>query len=278
MPDGSAYSILHSFTNRPDGATPFAGLVQGIDGALYGTTYAGGSNFIGTVFTINTNGSACSVLHHFLGLPYDGFSPEATLVQGTNGALYGTTVSGDTNGFGIIFKLNTNGGAYSRLYSFTNSPDGANSYASLALGGDGALYGTTDWGGRTNGGTIFKLNQDGTGYSVVYHFGGIGDGSHPFAGLTGRTAGALYGTTMSGGTNGFGTVYRLTFVPSLGLASSGQSAQVTVSGFAGQSCRLQATTNLTDWLTVTNLVLTNGSSQFLDTGGLPFRFYRIAVP
>ena len=277
MPDGSGYSILHNFTNFPDGGLPFAGVVQGVDGALYGTTSQGGSNAIGTVFSITTNGTSYSVLHSFTYLP-DGGSPEAPLLQGANGALYGVTVIGGTNLNGTVFKVNTNGSGYAQLYSFTNSPDGATPYyARLALASDGVLYGTTTWGGKTNGGTVFKLNQDGTGCSVVYHFGGPGDGSQPFAGLVSNGAGTFYGTTLNGGSNGFGTVFRLAFPPSLSIASTGPAAQLTLVGFPGQACQVQATSNFLSWQTLTNLVLTNGSAQVLDHSTLPCRFYRLRL-
>lgn len=278
MPDGSAYSILHSFTNSPDGGLPFASLVQGIDGALYGSTSIGGDFAIGTVFTIKTNGQSYSVLHNFTYLP-DGSSPESQLLQGPDGFLYGTTVSGGTNGDGTVFKLSTNGSTYARLYSFTNSPDGANPYyGAPVLGSDGFLYGTTANGGSTNSGTLYKLNPNGGGYAVVYNFGGVGDGAQPFGGLSGKGKGVFYGMTLNGGSDGFGTVYRLALSPTLQIAESGQSVQVLLRGFPGQSCWLQGTTNFTDWINVANLVLTDGAAQYIDDQSLPWRFYRAVLP
>jgi uncharacterized repeat protein (TIGR03803 family) len=219
--NGAPYSVLYSFTGTGgDGANPKAGLVQGSDGALYGTTYYGGSiNGAGTVFRIGTNGTADRVLYSFTNNG-GGFYPQVALVQGSDGALYGTTSLGGTSNAGTVFRTGTNGAAYSVLYSFTGSGgDGANPfYAGLVQGRDGALYGTTSDGGNTNAisygaGTVFRIGTNGAAYRVLYRFTGSGgssvDGAIPYAGLLQANDGALYGTTYWGGTNGFGTVFRI---------------------------------------------------------------------
>jgi uncharacterized repeat protein (TIGR03803 family) len=277
-PDGGGYSVLHSFTNAPDGMTPFAGLIQGSDGRLYGTTSGAGAYSAGTVFALGTNGGDYTVLYSFGFFP-DGTSPQAPLVEGAGGVLFGTTVSGGSNGYGMVFRLNLAGANYARLVAFTNAPDGANPYAGLTLGADGALYGVTTWGGVTNGGTIYRLSQDGSGYAIMHHLGRVPkDGTQPFASLT-AMPGGLCGTTKNGGTNGFGTIFRLTFAPSLALSLTNQAGLVSVTGFPGTACRIEASSNLASWITLTNLVLINGTGQFVDPlAGLPQRFYRAVVP
>jgi uncharacterized repeat protein (TIGR03803 family) len=104
--DGAGYTVLHNFTDRPDGANPLGGLLLR-GNTLYGTTYSGGSSRNGTVFEINTDGSGYAILKSFLGeYPKgDGANPSAGLVAGSDG-LYGTTVNGGTNNsYGTIFKL-----------------------------------------------------------------------------------------------------------------------------------------------------------------------------
>src|SRR5262249_45614449 len=136
-------TVLHQFNPaQNDGASPYSGLFLGADGALYGTTWDGGTNAQGTVFRIGKDGSGYTILHHF-GAGNDGSTTFAGPVQANDGMLYGTTYNGGKNDFGTIFKLNTNGSAYSVLYSFTNAPDGANPRGPLIQGLDGALYGTT---------------------------------------------------------------------------------------------------------------------------------------
>ncbi|MGD0649961.1 MAG: choice-of-anchor tandem repeat GloVer-containing protein, partial [Verrucomicrobiia bacterium] len=214
--DGTDYSQLHHFPDPSypyDGYHPYdeRGLVQGIDGMLYGTTYEGGSNDVGTVFTLGTNGSSYTILHHFATAGYDGQKPIAGLLIGTDGMLYGTTYFGGTNGFGTVFRLNTNGTSYAVLHHFGSiAADGQNPYYTLVVGCDEMLYGTTYNGGTSSNGTVFRLNPDGSGYARLYSFaGGPGDGAHPITDLLIQNGGTMYGTTRFGGANGLGTVFRL---------------------------------------------------------------------
>jgi len=207
--DGSDYTVLYRFKGGTDGYSPYAGLMEGSDGALYGTTSLGGSNYSwGTVFKLNRDGSAYTVLFSFPG-GADGARPQAGLIEGTDGALYGTTSSGGSNDFGTVFRLNRDGSAYTVLHRFTGGADGAHPYAGLIGASDGALYGTTTNGGTNNAGTVFKLNRDGSGYTVLRSFTGGTDGAAPYAGLTQGQDGLLYGTTLGGGSNGYGTVFTL---------------------------------------------------------------------
>src|ERR1043166_7739257 len=103
-------------------AGPQAELIQGSDGALYGTTSGGGSNYSGTVFKLNTDGSGHVTLHSFT---FGDGRPRARLVEGGDGVLYGTTPEGGSNHFGSVFKLNKDGGGYIILHSFNyNGVDG----------------------------------------------------------------------------------------------------------------------------------------------------------
>lgn len=232
--------FLKSFGSPPDdGAWPDATLVEGSDGALYGTTYFGGPNTNefhkgnGTVFKLNKDGSKYSVLYSFLGPEAgDGAIPPTglALVEGSDGALYGTTSAGgitDQNfpsGGGTAFKINTNGSGYALLHTFLGSDvgDGRNPYNGLVRGRDGVLYGTTHSGGANqlpgtwaNRGTVFKLDVDGSGYSVLYNFGSIAGDGMGANGLVEASDGVLYGTTQYGvsETNQavmtYGTVFKL---------------------------------------------------------------------
>jgi uncharacterized repeat protein (TIGR03803 family) len=208
--NGSGYQVLHSFTGT-DGANPYAGLVQGADGALYGTSYVGGTNGLGAAFKLRTDGSGYQVLHSFSNAGVDGYFPEAPLVQGADGALYGTTSYGGTNGNGTVFKLNPDGSGYQMLSSIPGvSLIGGAVPSGLVQGADGALYGITSDGGTNDHGTVFKLSPNGSGYQVLHNFTGTGgDGGYPNAGLVQGTDGALYGTTYDGGTHRQGTVFKL---------------------------------------------------------------------
>jgi uncharacterized repeat protein (TIGR03803 family) len=162
--DGTLTTIW-SF-NYANGSSPYGVLVQGSDGNLYGTAQAGGTNSYGTVFKISTSGTL-TTLYSFTGaLPEstNGFTPFGGLVQGSDGNFYGTTYYGGPAGFGTVFKITTNGDLTS-LYAFgmvTNATgqalDGANPQAALVQGTDGNFYGTTDSGGSSEDGTIFRLS------------------------------------------------------------------------------------------------------------------------
>jgi uncharacterized repeat protein (TIGR03803 family) len=262
--DGLGYTVLHAFSDWPDGAVPQAGLIQGSDGVLYGTTSQGGDYAGGTVFRLQTNGMDYSVVRSFAFTP-DGICPQAALTQGSDGRLYGTTVIGGTAGAGSIFGLDTDGNNYRQLHSFTNSPDGANSYAGLFQANDGYLHGTTVWGGITNGGTIFRVSRDGSQFAILHHFDAtLGKGSHPYAGVSSSNGGVFYGTTLQGGGFGFGTVYRLAFPPSLGISLTRGGVLITVNGSAGQRCELQSSSDFSTWKRVTDLLLTNGYAEYLE--------------
>ena len=208
-PDGTGYVQLHSFGgDATDGSVP-TGLIQGIDGSLFGTTSEGGDLNGGTVFRLNTNGASYRVLYSFGGDP-DGSQPQG-LLQAADGWLYGTCKSGGStwNGKGTVFKLAATGAGFSIIWEFVNpAVEGANPEGALVQGRDGALYGTTCYGGANSVGTVFKLSTNGATQSVLHSFSSAGaDGCYPVAGLVQGQDGALYGTASQGGTNDHGIVF-----------------------------------------------------------------------
>lgn len=194
--------VLYNFADTPDGKYPIAGLVA-LNGTFYGTTGYGGTAGNGTIFKVSTSGAE-HVLYSFSAMP-DGNIPQASLVD-MNGTLYGTTQYGGGNDLGTIFKVSTSGAEHV-LYSFAfTGSDGRYPVAGL-VDVNGALYGTTQYGGASGNGTIFKVNTSGAEH-VVYSFSGTPDGANPYAGLLALN-GTLYGTTQYGGANGNGTVFKV---------------------------------------------------------------------
>ncbi len=203
--------VLHSFGNHMDGSFPGCGLVFDAAGNLYGTTYSGGQNGMGTVFELTPDGSGGwteQVLHHFTNA--DGAFPYSGLIFDGAGNLYGTTSGGGWYNNGTVFELTpTIGGSWTEsvLHSFNNrGAGGANPVAGLLLVA-GNLYGTTGQGT----GRVFELTPIGGGSwteTVLLNFYGA-DGADPYASLIFAGAGNLYGTTVEGGTYNRGTVFEL---------------------------------------------------------------------
>jgi uncharacterized repeat protein (TIGR03803 family) len=202
------FSFGTNYTNL-DGLGPAAGLIQGTDGSLYGTTPSGGTNGLGTVFKITTN----AVYTNFFSFnDTNGATPAGALVQGSDGNLYGVTTDGGAYELGTVFKITTNG-LLTTLISF-NGTNGANPGTTLAAATNGVLYGTTQNGGTNDpylggDGTVFKITTNGV-FSSIYSFANGTDGANPVAGLTRGKDGNFYGTTQSGGTNGDGSVFKIT--------------------------------------------------------------------
>jgi uncharacterized repeat protein (TIGR03803 family) len=219
--DGTGFTNLHSL-NYSDGVSP-NGLVL-CSSTLYSTTYGGGSSGNGTVFAINADGTGFTNLHSF---NYsDGASPIAGLVLSDNSnTLYGATTIGGSSGNGTIFAIHIDGMGFANLHDFSASSTNSSGfytnsdgdYPSGLLASGNTLYGTTQNGGSWGGGTVFKANTNGSGFTTLYSFQSTGknpsgaytngNGANPLGLiLSGNT---LYGTTASGGTSGFGTVFKV---------------------------------------------------------------------
>ena len=207
-PTGSpCYEVLKIFTDS-EGISPVSGLIQGADGALYGTTYLGGNGNSGTVFKLSLDGTGFTVLR-YMDSPTTGGRPISGLIQATDGALYGAAYQGGSNGYGTVFKLNTDGTGFTVLKHFDNSTTGREPQGELVQGIDGVLYGVAYLGGSNGFGTVFKMNLDGTGFTALKHFDNTTTGGYLYGGLIQGADGKLYGTASQGGSGGFGTVFKL---------------------------------------------------------------------
>lgn len=216
--DGTVFKItsagtlttLYNFCSQAgcaDGYMPYAGLVQGKDGNLYGTTFLGGASAFGTVFKITTGGKL-TTLYNFCSqiLCSDGYLPFSGLIQASNDDLYGTTTLGGAQGEGTVFKITT-AGKLTTLHSF-DITNGEEPDAGLVQASNGALYGTTPYGGaHVDYGTVYKITTGGT-FTLEHSFDGL-DGGSPYASLIQATDGNLYGTALFGA-NGVGTVFKMT--------------------------------------------------------------------
>jgi uncharacterized repeat protein (TIGR03803 family) len=206
--DGTGYTNLHVFAGGPsDGNGPYSSLtLSGTN--LYGVTQYGGSNSLGVIFKLNTDGSGYTNLHSFAGGSGDGEWPKGSLtLSGTN--LYGMTTAG---GFplsrGVIFRINADGSGYTNLHVFAGGlNDGQLPDGSLTMNGTN-LYGMTYAGGGGSG-VVFKINADGSGYANLHAFaGGTNDGALPQGSLV-LSGTALKGLTYNGGASGKGVLFQI---------------------------------------------------------------------
>ncbi|HEY7993412.1 MAG TPA: choice-of-anchor tandem repeat GloVer-containing protein [Candidatus Eremiobacteraceae bacterium] len=196
--------VVHAFGGTPsDGAYPTSSLLN-VSGTIYGTTDAGGTSGMGTVFT-RAQGGAVSVIYSFKG-GTDGANPLGGLVN-LNGTFYGTTSRGGASGYGTVYSI-TPAGAHNVVYSFTGTNgDGVNPIGNLAVQ-NGVLFGVTSAGGASLDGIAYSMTAGGVETIVHTFTGGSADGDNPQAGLI-VARGKIYGTTAFGGAQGMGTVFHL---------------------------------------------------------------------
>lgn len=205
-------TTLYSFSGA-DGSGPTAALVEGADLALYGTAAGGGANRFGVAFKVTVAG-VFTKLTDFTGATgaARGSVPHA-LVRHADGNFYGVTQAGGSGGAGTVFQM-TATGAVTTLVDFTGNSGarpGSEPLGPLAISGT-RLYGVTQRGGAAGLGVIFEVSTTGSWRSLGEFSGAAGTraGANPAGGLLLNTDGALYGTAEFGGTNGFGTCFKIT--------------------------------------------------------------------
>jgi uncharacterized repeat protein (TIGR03803 family) len=190
-------ATLASFDYYGTGVQPFAGLVQGPDGNLYGDTTGGGSG--GQVFRLTLAG-AVTVLPGLNGEePHDLFAAK-------DGTIYGSTRQGGPPGYGTVFSMTTNG-VFTTLAAFPYVEPNSTS-CSLVQGSGGNFYGTSLGGGAQDSGTVYRVTPHGD-MTVLASFAST-NGSLPACSLLQGQDGAFYGTANQAGPAGYGTIFKLT--------------------------------------------------------------------
>jgi len=206
-PVGASWTetVLHTFANSPDGANPWSGLIFDPAGNLYGTTWDGGSNGSGTVFELSPSGGS--------------WAEQVIYEQGGNAGLT-MNAAGDILGASVytVFELSPNGnGGWNPtvLHTFCSGKDGCGALGTPVFDQAGNLYGTTEYGGGKNDGTVYKLSPRTKGKKkgewrekILRSFNGK-NGAGPMAGIVFDAAGNIYGTTVAGGWRDYGLVYEL---------------------------------------------------------------------
>ena len=213
MTSAGTVTTLYSFKDGTDGAYPYATPVLGNDGNYYGVTSRA------TAYRV----SPSAVFTPLGAIPGESFAP---LFLGTDSNFYGTSQSGGTFNSGTVFKM-TPSGTVTTVYSFDGT-HGSDPWGGVVQAGDGNFYGTTRSGGTGGGGVVFRVTPAGT-IKVLHNFpvGTPDDGSDPYSGLVLATDGTFYGNTFTGGTDGFGVIFKLaptgtyTFINQNATASGG---------------------------------------------------------
>jgi len=246
-PTTQALITLYTFTGVSFSGGPYAGLVFGAKGALYGTTEGGdgASPIYSEVFKLTPPGWTFATLHTFPHI--DGEASEVVFDKAGN--LYGATSSGGGGGSsvcgrdecGTVFKLNPVSRTLTTLHAFTGGADGGTPKRGLTINylanGTFVLYGvTTAGGGKSKAGTVFELNPTTKALTTLHAFAGGADGGTP-SGLA-FNGGSLYGTTLFGGNTsdcssfgGCGVVFRLA-PPAKGHAAWTETVLHTFAGGA----------------------------------------------
>ncbi len=207
-PTSGSVNALGSFSGA-EGANPQIGLTRASDGKFYGTAPVGlrGGATFGAVYRFDPAGKTPLVaLYAFNGS--DGWSPIGRLIQAADGLLYGTTYRGGTTDQGTIFRVDPATGTFTPLFSFSGA-NGRNPQAGLIQASDGFFYGTTYFGGSSDQGTVYRFDSASGTVTPLVQFTGA-NGRQPFiGGLMQASDGNLYGTTLYGGTNDNGTIFRV---------------------------------------------------------------------
>lgn len=203
--EGRVFLIrTYGFSQPSEGLLP-EGSIAEFNGKVYGTTFLGGSgcptttNGCGVVYelSLSAGGFHEAVLHNLDG--FDGAAPNG-VVRDPSGNLYGVA-NGGAEGYGAVFEVANGQG--SAIHVFTGNPDGAYPYGTLLFDNrSGNIYGTTQYGGLYDQGTIFELSSNGDGTwseSILYSFRGASDGGQPYSGVVIDSYGSLYGAATVGG-------------------------------------------------------------------------------
>jgi uncharacterized repeat protein (TIGR03803 family) len=206
-------TTLYSFSGLgDDGTGPNALVFKPNDSSVaYGTTYSGGTDDLGTVFSLKLSDNTVQTLHSFTG--EDGAFPYATLIFNPNDSTvaYGTTRTGGTDDLGTVFSLKLSDNTLQTLHSFSGE-DGTSPYAALVFKPNDSttVYGTTRTGGTADFGTVFSLKLSDNTLQTLHSFSGE-DGANPYAALVFKPndSTTVYGTTRTGGTADFGTVFSI---------------------------------------------------------------------
>jgi len=277
---GSTMTILHQFANaNGQGIYPQYGLAQDSSGNLYGATYQGGANSVGTLYEINTTGTSFNTIYSFTsGTGNKGYYPYAGLLY-SGGTMYGMTQSGGANSYGTIFKFTpaTSSVTPTVLHDFAYATDGYYPRYTLAAGPDGKFYGTALYGGVNSGGTTFSIDTS-NNFTALYSLSNAvaTNAYYPQDGVIVGSDNNLYVTTRSGGDFSLGTIdtidISLHYAVNVTTSVTVTLGALTLSGGTYNGNLTVKNIGATTILGPVNVVLTNltgGTTLVNKTGDVP---------
>ncbi|MCD4834546.1 MAG: T9SS type A sorting domain-containing protein [Bacteroidales bacterium] len=209
-PITGTYTKKLDFDDSNTGDEPYGSLMQASNGKLYGMTKEGGTSGKGVLFEYDPVTSIYTKKIDFDGT--NGYYPWGSLMQASNGKIYGTTYGGGTGG-GVIFEYDPITNIYTKKFDFSAN-NGAFPYGSLIQANNGNLYGMANYGGTNDCGVLFEYNPETDIFTKKLDFDGT-NGDSPYGSLTQASNGKLYGMTTSGGTSDKGVLFE--YVPATGI-------------------------------------------------------------
>jgi len=200
--------LTNTYTKKFDfdgfsGGKPLGDLLLTSSGKMFGTTSLGGDNNKGVIFEFDPITGSYSKKYDFDDV--SGVFPMGTLIQASNGEIYGMTFNGGTNGYGVIFEFDPETNTYTKMHDF-DEISGRNPRGTLFQASNNKLYGLTNNGGTTFAGVLFEFDPATDVYTVIYEFDGVNSG-YPNGSLTEIANGKLYGMTPYLGANGYGVLF-----------------------------------------------------------------------
>lgn len=212
---GSGVSSVYDFSTPYPGTFP-VNFMQASNGKLYGTTLWGGSFNKGLLYSYDPSTTAYVLLNSFncgSALGTSSSCYPGTVMEASNGKLYGVTYKGGTNDHGLIYSFDIQTSTFSTVFSFSGA-NGTGPSGNLILASDGKIYGTTDEGGANNAGVLFTIDTSTNAFIKLFDFGGLNGINQRAPGYVGHPGslieasnGKLYGTLYGGGANTGGVLY-----------------------------------------------------------------------
>jgi uncharacterized repeat protein (TIGR03803 family) len=202
----SVYTKKIDFAGVTNGSNPYGFLTQASNGKLYGMTNLGGVNNLGVLFEYDPATSTYLKKLDFNGA-VNGSYPLGSLIQASNGKLYGMASEGGANNLGVLFEYNPATSTYLKKIDFSGLISGSIPKGSLMQSSSGKLFGMTSMGGSNNFGLLFEYDFSTSTFTKKFDFDGVASGSYPYGSPMQAADGKLYGVTYNGGVSNNGVLF-----------------------------------------------------------------------